>query len=371
MSSSRTTRRPPGWGSPVRLLFRLLLTGVGLGLITGSTLRWLAPEVRRQSLPLPSWLDHLEAAQLPSTASAPSKRTVQPRSIHGSFQPKSEIKALSSRWRAIAATQKDLLASAYLLILDDGRYAQLNANRPMPAASSIKTPVLLAALERIDAGDLRWNEPLELTEELVAGEAGWMAPRPLGRRFPPFMVATEMIRISDNSATNLLIQGAGGQQAGNARFRSLGLPATVINNWLPDLEGSNTTSAHDLSRSIALVDSGDLLSQRSRDLFRQVMGTSVTNTLLPRGLMQGLGGPQGEPDSSLARLGYRVLNKTGDIGIAYADAGLIELPDGRRAVAGFLVKGPFNDPRSTALIRALAKAMAPHLQPLRAASLSS
>ena len=63
----------------------------------------------------------------------------------------------------------------------------------------------------------------------------------------------------------------------------------MINNWLPDLEGSNTTSAHDLSRSIALVDSGDLLSQRSRDLFRQVMGTSVTNTLLPRGLMQGLG----------------------------------------------------------------------------------
>ena len=371
MSSSRTTRRPPGWGSPVRLLFRLLLTGVGLGLLTGSTLRWLAPEVRRHPLPLPSWLERLDEARPPSTASTPSERTVQARSINRSFQPRSEIKALSSRWRAIAATQKDLLASAYLLILDDGSYAQLNANRPMPAASSIKTPVLLAALERIDAGDLRWNEPLELTETLVAGEAGWMGTRPIGSRFPTFMVATEMIRISDNSATNLLIERAGGKHAVNARFRSLGLPATVINNWLPDLQGSNTTSAHDLSRSIALVDSGELLSQRSRDLFRQVMGTSVTNTLLPTGLMQGLGGSQGEPDSSLARQGYRVLNKTGDIGIAYADAGLIELPDGRRAVAGFLVKGPFNDPRSTALIRALAKAMAPYLQPRRAASLSS
>ena len=173
-----------------------------------------------------------------------------------------------------------------------------------------------------------------------------------------------MIRISDNSATNLLIEQAGGRQAVNARFRSLGLQATVINNWLPDLEGTNTTSAHDLSRSIALVDSSDLLSRRSRDLFRQVMATSVTNTLLPTGLMQGLGGMQGEPDSSLARRGYRVLNKTGDIGIAYADAGLIELPDGRRAVAAFLVKGPFNDPRSTNLIRAMTRAMAPHLQPI-------
>ena len=76
------------------------------------------------------------------------------------------------------------------------------------------------------------------------------------------------------------------------------------------------------------------------------MGSSVTNTLLPTGLMKGLGGAQGAPDSPLASKGYRVYNKTGDIGIAYADAGLIELPDGRRAVAGFLVKGPFNDPRS-------------------------
>ena len=93
------------------------------------------------------------------------------------------------------------------------------------------------------------------------------------------------------------------------------------------------------------------------------MATSVTNTLLPTGLMRGLGGAQGAPDSALARKGYRVFNKTGDIGTAYADAGLIELPDGRRAVAGFLVKGPFNDPRSTEMIRQLAAAMAPHLKP--------
>jgi beta-lactamase class A len=53
-----------------------------------------------------------------------------------------------------------------------------------------------------------------------------------------------------------------------------------------------------------------------------------------------------------------VLNKTGDIGIAYADGGLIELPDGKRAVAAFMVKGPFNDPRSTNLIRAMAAAVA-------------
>ena len=90
-----------------------------------------------------------------------------------------------------------------------------------------------------------------------------------------------MIRISDNSATNLLIQRAGGKERLNSRFLALGLTATKVNNWLPDLDGTNTTSARDLSRAIALVDIGETLSMRTRDLFRDVMGTSVTNTLIP------------------------------------------------------------------------------------------
>jgi beta-lactamase class A len=359
----------------------LILIGIGLGVISGSALKMLAPQVRQQQLALPEWLakqpwidsitpkgakqsngasDSSSKSAAATVPLAPLRNTGLPQHP---FAPRQEITALSQRWIQQAATQPDLQVSAYMLILDDGRFAQMHANRPMPAASSIKTPILLAVLERIDQGTLQWNEPLTLTKELVGGGAGWMASRPLGTRFPTYEVATEMIRVSDNSATNLMIARAGGQDAINARFQALDLPSTVVNNWLPDLDGTNTTSARDLSRAIALVDSGESLAPRSRDLFREVMATSVTNTLLPTGLMRGLGGAQGAPDSALARKGYRVLNKTGDIGTAYADAGLIELPDGRRAVAGFLVKGPFNDPRSTEMIRQLAAAMAPHLKP--------
>ena len=367
MTSSRPPRNPAGWGKPVRLLLRLGVLGVGLGLLTGSALRWFAPQVEQLTFSLPDWLPQISKDRgTAETTESLAPKADKPKPTVGRFLPTGEITALSASWQTIAATQKDLQASAYMMILDDGRFAQMNSDRPMPAASSIKTPILLAALERIDAGDLHWNEPLVLTKELVGGGAGWMASRPLGSRFPTHEVATEMIRVSDNSATNLLIERVGGKEAINSKFQDLGLTATVVNNWLPDLDGTNTTSARDLSRSIAIVDTGETLSPRSRDLFREVMATSVTNTLLPTGLMQGLGGAQGAPDDSLAQKGYAVLNKTGDIGIAYADAGLIELPDGRRAVAGFLVKGPFNDPRSTNLIRAMAKAMAPHLKPIPA-----
>ena len=165
-----------------------------------------------------------------------------------------------------------------------------------------------------------------------------------------------MIRVSDNSATNLLIKELGGKEQLNGRFRSLGLTATVVNNWLPDLEGTNTTSSRDLARSIALVDTGERLSPRARDLFREIMASSRTNTLIPLGLLKGLGKESGDPDAELLSHGITVYNKTGDIGIAYADAALIQLPDGKRAVAAFMVKGPFNDSRSTDLIREMAAA---------------
>ena len=351
VSASRPSRSSTGraWASPLRLVLRLLVMGIGLGVITGTALKLLAPRLAGGSSGLPKLLPQ---------AGAPSLQPLQRGLALGRFEPRRELTALSARWAQLAAVHKDLQASGYLLVLDDGRFAQLQPEKPLPAASSIKTPILLAGLEDLDAGRLKWNDPLPLTKEVVGGGAGWMASRPLGTRFPFWEAATEMIRVSDNSATNLLIKRLGGKTALNARFQALGLNATVINNWLPDLDGTNTTSAHDLARAIALVDTGEKLSPRARDLFREVMGTSRTNTLLPLGLLMGLGGDSADPDGDLLAHGVTVLNKTGDIGIAYADGGLIQLPNGQRAVAAFLVKGPFNDQRSTTLIRAMAAEVA-------------
>ncbi len=343
--------RPPragfsGWFQPLLLVLRLLVMGLGLGVLTGTVLKQLAPRVAQGAMEAPPMSSR--------TAPAPVLQSGLPL---GRFQTRRELPGLSQRWKTLAAAQKDLKVGGFLLVLDDGRYAQLNPDTPLPAASAIKSPILLAALDELDAGKLRWNEPLPLTKEVVGAGAGWMASRPIGTRFPFYEAATEMIRVSDNSATNLLIKRLGGKQATNAHFQALGLPATVLNNWLPDLEGTNTTSPRDLARAIALVDTGEKLSPRARDDFRRIMATSRTNTLLPAGLLKGLGIEASDPDTELLARGVTVLNKTGDIGIAYADAGLIELPSGQRAVAAFMVKGPFNDPRSTDLIRAMAAAV--------------
>jgi beta-lactamase class A len=322
---------------------RLGVMGVGLGVLVSTALKTLAPRLAQGGV------------GIPQPDSAPREVVGQGLAL-GRFVPRTELTALSQEWARLAAAQKGLTASGFLLVLDDGRYAQLQSDLPMPAASSIKSPILLVGLDDLDRGKVRWNEPLPLTKDVMGEGAGWMANKPLGTRFPFFEAATEMIRVSDNSATNLLIKRLGGIEMVNQRFQELGLPATVLRNWLPDLKGTNSTSARDLARTIALVDTGEKLSPRARDLYREILSTSNTNTLIPMGLLKGLGKGQTntDPDEDLLADGITAYNKTGDIGIAYADAALIQLPNGQRAVAAFLVKGPFNDPRSAELIRAMA-----------------
>jgi len=341
VSVGRRPRRP--WLQPLLLLLRLAVMGVGLGVLVSTALKALAPRLAQGSVGVPQ----LDAAP----------RVVGGHGLAlGRFDPRTELTALSQEWARLAAAQKGLTASGFLLVLDDGRYAQLQSDLPMPAASSIKSPILLVGLDDLDRGKVRWNEPLPLTKEVMGEGAGWMANKPLGTRFPFSEAATEMIRVSDNSATNLLIKRLGGLQNVNTRFQALGLPATVLRNWLPDLKGTNTTSARDLAHTIALVDTGEKLSPRARDLYREILSKSNTNTLIPMGLLKGLGKGQtnADPDDDLLASGITTYNKTGDIGIAYSDASLIQLPNGQRAVAAFMVKGPFNDPRSAELIRSMA-----------------
>ena len=348
MTSGRSPRpRQRPWLPPLLLVARLVVVGAGLGVIVGTGLKLLAPKLAQGGVQLPR-VDPASAAGVKPAGGLG----------RGRFEATRELGDLSATWAKLAAAQKGLTASGYLLVLDDGRFAALQADLPLPAASSIKTPILLVGLEEIDAGKVRWNEPLRLTRELVGGGAGWMANKPVGTSFPLFEAATEMIRVSDNSATNLMIKRLGGKSELNSRFQALGLNATVVNNWLPDLNGTNTTSARDLARTIALVDTGEKLSPRARDLFREILSKSATNTLIPLGLLKGLGKDSADPDAELLPYGITTYNKTGDIGIAYADAALIQLPDGKRAVAAFMVKGPFNDPRSADLIRAMAGATA-------------
>ena len=345
--------------SYLKVITNILLTSISLSILLGSLLRVLGPIY--QSNKIERKVNILDKFNMHNRKELKTIKSSLLLFKDNKLERFERLEKLINKWQSLISKNPDLDVSCFFLSLDNMIYAEIKSEDKMSAASSIKVPILIVLLTMLDRGELSWNENLKLTEDVIGSGAGWMAYQKIGENFPVFEVATEMIRISDNTATNLLIKRLGGIERINYRFKEIGLKNTQINNFLPDLDGTNLTSTKDLSMATALVDSGHLLSMTSRDIFREIMQKSKTNTLIPSGILRGLGKESKDNDYHLSTKGYVVLNKTGDIGISYSDTALIQTPQNSRAFASFIVKGPFNDPRSPELIRNLSAELVPFL----------
>ncbi|ABW26825.1 beta-lactamase, putative [Acaryochloris marina MBIC11017] len=250
-----------------------------------------------------------------------------------------ELTTIKRQIQAWSAAQSELKPAMFFLNPSTGEYLDINGAKSISAASTIKIPVLLAFFEDVDAGIIDLDEPLVMRPDLVASEAGSMQYEPVGTTFSALDTAEYMIAISDNTATNMLIDRLGGAEKLNQRFKSWGLKHTTIRNPLPDLEGTNTISPQDMAALMLKLKDEDLLSSTSREQALDILRQTVTNTLLPQGI---------EKDADIA-------HKTGDIGSVVGDIGLIDMPNGQHYVAAILVQRPHNDPRAQELIRKISK----------------
>jgi beta-lactamase class A len=184
--------------------------------------------------------------------------------------------------------------------------------------------------EEVDAGRVKLDETLVMRRDLMTGGSGTMQFKRAGTKLSVLETATKMITISDNTATNMMIDRLGGKAKLNERFQSWGLQKTIIRNMLGDFRGTNTTTAKDLVKLSALIDNHKLISDTSRFQALDIM-RNVSNKKL---LCAGLGS------------GAKIAHKTGTLGVLIGDAGIIEMPSGKRYLAGIFVRRNFNDSRA-------------------------
>ena len=345
--------------SYLKIITNIFLTSISLSILLGSLLRIYGPI--NQSIKINRERNIVDKSRRSIKKQSLNKKSNLSLFYDNKLERFKRLDKLINKWDDLIVKNQDLDISCFFISLDNNVYAEIKSESKLPAASSIKVPILVILLTMLDRGEIFWNENLTLTEDTLGSGSGWMAYQGIGEKFPLFEVASEMIRVSDNTATNLLIKRIGGINIINKKFKEIGLENTQINNYLPDLEGTNLTSTKDLSLVMALVDSGYLLDFSSRDIFRDIMQKSKTNTLIPSGILRGLGKETKDTDYHLSLKGYLIHNKTGDIGISYSDTALIHTPFNSRAFASFIVKGPFNDPRSPELIRNLSAELVPFL----------
>ncbi len=325
-SSKRSVKRKKPQGL-LMYAWRLIILGVGTCTIAGTLLSILNPATR---------INQQAQEKTRETAiSAADKVIVTPPQL----KLNQEIMPLKAAVQQLGAKNKGLTPGAFFVDLDTNNYLDWNGSLPFSAASTIKVPVLVAFFQDVDAGKIRLDEKLTVKKELVGSGSGAMQYQPLGTKFTALTTATQMIVISDNTATNMLIARMGGIAALNQRFQSWGLESTKINNLLPDLTGTNITSPKDMGQLMSLVDRGELMSLRSRDRLLEIMRRTKTRTLLPQGLGEGA----------------IIAHKTGDIGSMVGDVGLVDMPNGKRYIAVAMVKRPHNDSRAQELIRQISR----------------
>jgi len=327
--ASRKTRLKP-MARTMLYVLRLLIVGVGIGAIIGTVLSVLDPANRITTTSSTESNTNVGRSQ-PQPTQSPS---------NSSLYLSQEIIPLKNAVLNLAAENLNLTPGAFLVDLDTGAYVDVNGSASFPAASTIKVPILVAFFQDVDAGKIRLDEMLTMQQEMVAGGSGNLQYKPAGTQYSALEVATKMITISDNTATNMLIAHLGGREVLNQRFRSWGLTTTTIRNQLPDLQGTNTTSPKELGNLIAIVNQGNLVSMRSRDLILDIMRRTEKDNLLPSGLGAGA----------------RIYHKTGDIGTMLADAGLVDIPTGKRYIAAVMVQRPNNDPRAEKFISSISRA---------------
>ena len=232
-----------------------------------------------------------------------------------------------------------LHAGVFVVEPDSGRFVDIDSHRAYSAASMIKLPVLVELLQAVDAGTVQMDQKVAIRPDLKGGGSGYLQYRPDNSKITLNECAQLMMTISDNTATNMIIDLLGGKDKCNADFAKLGLVNTRINNWLPDLTGTNTTSPYDLGLLLAKLDKGQLLSPSSHTWLFSTLEKNRIRTLLPMGIPAGT----------------KIADKTGDIASLVGDAGVITARDGKRYIAVVAVERPWNDRRANALIREISK----------------
>ena len=110
--------------------------------------------------------------------------------------------------------------SLYAKNLDTGATYSLNGEQPVRTASTIKLAVMTECFAQANEGKLKLSEPLTLTADNKVPGSGLLQEFTDGDQLPVRDLIDLMIVMSDNTATNMLIDRVGGN-AVNERMQKL------------------------------------------------------------------------------------------------------------------------------------------------------
>ncbi len=157
----------------------------------------------------------------------------------------------------IARAERDGTGVGTAVVAASGQRFVHNADRRFVAASTVKIPIMIELYRQIDAGRHTLSETYTFRAEDRAPGSGVMLHLHDGMVFTLGDLAYLMISISDNSATNILIDMLG-MDAVNATMQRLGMKRSVLGrkmrgHTIPGDAGENWATPNDYATVIAAL----------------------------------------------------------------------------------------------------------------------
>jgi beta-lactamase class A len=199
--------------------------------------------------------------------------------------------------------------------LTSGETFFIHGDEIMPQASSIKITVLADLYLQAQQGKLKLtDEYVVRKEDLVTGSDIMLGLTAGVTRLTLRDLATMMVAVSDNSATNVLIRRVGMENV-NAMLDSLGLHATRLQRQMMDLKAAsegreNVSTPREMMTLLETIYRGKLLNKEMTADFIKMLSTHKESSLL-----------QGLPDDVAAA------SKPGELEAVRNDSGIILLKD--------------------------------------------
>lgn len=225
----------------------------------------------------------------------------------------------------------------YFEDIQDHSKIEINENLLFSAASTIKIPLVALVFKQYEEGNFNIYDEVTIKSENRVGGTGIL--KALNKNYKPTILdlVTLAIIVSDNTATNELIDLVGGFKKINEFNVSIGLNNTKFQRKMLDLEAlksgkDNLTTAKDLGMILSLIASGRCISKEASNMILQIMKTQQFRQKLPY-LLPAITSYDDKATDEFPEEGKVIVaNKTGDLWKVQHDVGIFILPKGQRYI---------------------------------------
>ena len=198
--------------------------------------------------------------------------------------------------------------------LSTGYHIGYNAASAMPAASTIKVPVMVEVFRQLADGRFDLEHRVTLLASDKDYGSGDLCDAPVGSTYAIDELLNKMIDISDNTATNMLIRLVGLRSI-NHTMTALGLQRTRLTGYVRtgswSVRQALESSPADMVHLLAMMAKRELVDGWSSNEMISILEDDQINTLLPQPLPAGV---------AIAHKTGSFFDTLNDVGIVYGDA---------------------------------------------------